>query len=225
MKRIRVIGLALVAVLAISAVASATASAAKPEFVFAGIKKGLKGKSGAGTLETVSKEKVTCAKSTNGGEIEGGNGSKKVTGVVVTFTGCVSSGFKCSTTGAAAGEIVTKSLSGELGYINKAAKTVGVDLAPTGGGEFVEFNCAGGIVKVKVKGSVIGQITPVNKKVLTTEHFTLTFTQTSGKQAIEKFEGGLKDTLETSKNGNPFEGSAEAATAEVTGEETIEISA
>jgi len=225
MKRIRIIGLALVAVFAISAIASATASAAKPEFVFAGIKKGLKAKSGSATLETASKEKVTCTSSSNGGEIEGGNGSKKVTGIIVKFKGCKSSGFACSTSGAASEEIITNSLSGELGYIKAAEKTVGLDLLPTGGGEFVEFNCAGGIVKVKVKGSVIGQITPVNKKVTTAEHFTLTFTQSGGKQGIEKFETGVKDTLETSKNGGAFEGSAEAATAEVTGEETVEISA
>ena len=219
--------LALVAVFALSAVASATASAAEPEFgrckneagtfkdsnctvgggtafkwvpLAEGEKVKFTSTSGEGFLETANGEKVTCTADTNVGET---NGPKKDV-VTVTFTGCTSSGFKCNSAGAAAGEIKTNKLLSEIGYINKAAKEVGLRLKPEGE-LFVEFECVGGIVKVKTKGAVIGKYTPVNEM---NEKFVLNLKCVAGKkgvQEIEKFEGGLKETLASSKNGGAFE--------------------
>ncbi|MCW3056336.1 MAG: hypothetical protein JWO21_305, partial [Solirubrobacterales bacterium] len=193
MHRLKVLGLTLVAVLAVSAVAVASASAALPEFTVFPNK--ATGSGGAGTLETLKGEKVTCTAEKDKSEI---NGAKTVKGVVVTFTGCKESVFKanCNSAGAAAGEIVTNELSGEIGYVNKATKAVGLDLKPVGE-LFAEFNCTGGLLKLKVKGSVIGKLSPVNTA---TKEFKLEFKLAGvGKQEIEKFETGLKDTLETSK--------------------------
>jgi len=229
MQRLKVIGLALVAVLAITAVASATASAAKPEFVFTGTEKGFTGKQvGEGFLETTGGTQVKCTAGTSSGEIEGASGSNKVTKTVVTFTGCTSSGFECHSPGQASGVIQTKELKGQLGYISSPEKTVGLDLEPKEGEFFVEFTCLGFLTS-KVKGQVIGKLTPVNKEVKTTEHFTLTYKQTKGVQELTELEiEGVKDTgdiLKSSLNGNPEEQSGEQSTQELTPKTTVTISA
>ena len=179
--------------------------------------------SGVSILKTASGEEVECKADTNAGELTGA----KTDIVTVTFTGCESKKFKCSSAGAAAGEIVVKEALSELGYIKKAAPTeVGLALKPKeAGGIFVEFNCAGGIVKVKTKGSVIGKITPINTWTTT---YSLVFNYSAGnpcKQEFEKFEGLAKDTLESSKNGGAYEGACEKSTDTITLSEKGEIRA
>jgi hypothetical protein len=229
MRHIRIVGLSLVAVFAMTAVTAASASAAAPEFTVASK---FESKGGAGTLETSkSKEKVKCTAEKDSGENAVG---KTVSKVTVTFTGCESSGFKCSTSGQSSGEIKTNPLKGELVFLAEGGKVttkVGLALEPETGTEFVEFNCAGGIVKVKVKGSVLGEIKPIKEKVgpkAKTTHYTLTYTQSAGTQHFTEAEfknnGKLvKDTLETSKNGGAFEGSAEETSSEVFPEKEGEI--
>ena len=217
MIRMRTLIMAFVAVLAMSAVAAASASAALPEFSKTKVK--VTGKSGAGTLETVTGTKVTCTGGTSSGEI---TAEKTVSKTLVIFTGCASSGFKCSTSGAASGELKTKELTGTLGYLTKSTKEVGLDLKPASGTEFIEFECAGGIVKVKVTGSVICPLTPVNTSTTT---FTLTCKQKAGVQEFKKFEGGEEDVLKTSKNGGAAEGSGEETTTTLTASEAAEIKA
>jgi hypothetical protein len=229
MRRLKVVLLALGAVMAVSAVASATASAAKPEFVFTGTEKGFTGKQvGSGTLETKGGTKVSCTAGTSTGEIEGASGSNKVTKTVVTFTACTSSGFECHSPGASSGEIKTKELKGQLGYISSTEKTVGLDLEPKEGEFFVEFTCFG-FLSSKVKGQVIGKLTPVNKEVKTTEHFTLAYEQTGGVQKITELEiEGVKDTgdiLSSSLNGGAEEQAGEQSTQELTPKATVTISA
>lgn len=222
MTRVRMLGLALVAALAVTAVAVSSASAAtcstKPCFT-GPYPNTFTSKSGAGTLETVGGTKVKCSSdSTEGGEITGEK-TDKVKSVV--FKGCESSGFKCSTSGAASGEIKTSELESTLGYINKSTKEVGIELKPKGGGNFATFECTA-FVKVTVKGSVIAVITPINTE---TTKYTLKFTQTKGKQTPQNLEGQSKDTLESSVDGGAFEESGEETSDELTLAKTAKIEA
>jgi hypothetical protein len=243
MTRIRLILLSLLAVFAISAVAASAASAALPEFGRCVVKTGGKYKdskcieetgggfewepglvkksftstSGAGTLETKGGKKVTCKADTNKGEI---TGAKTFGKVFVIFTGCESSGFKCNTSGAASGEIKTNELSGELGYLEKATKKVGIVLKPVGT-SFAEFECSS-LVKVKVTGAVVGEITPINTM---TKTFTLKLEQSKGIQKWTKLEGGVESVLKTSINGGTAEQSGDESTDTITTEEEAEIKA
>ncbi|MGH2864524.1 MAG: hypothetical protein ACRDJX_04660 [Solirubrobacteraceae bacterium] len=215
MKRIKIIGLALVAVFALSAVVAASASAALPEFVPGAAKTKFTSKSGESFLEA-SKQVIKCKSDTNKGELVGT--TKKEDTVTVTFLGCESLTLKakCQNT-TTKGKIVTNLLVSLLGYINAAKKEVGLSLSPkTAGGLFAEFECAE--VKVKVgegtgKGgnSVIGRVTPVNKLVTPPETFALSFNCVSEKQEVEKFEGGAKDVLEAEIGGLGWEEACESS--------------
>lgn len=213
------------AMLALSAATVASASAALPEFEPVGKKFPVKfkSKSGAGTLETVGGRLISCTADTNVGEHTGA----KALIVVVTFTGCTTKflgiTLNCQTAAAKKGEIITKELEGTLGYINKAAKEVGVALKPKGGGNFVNLECEG--IGIEVRGSVIGVVTPLNKLVKTTEHFTLTFSQAKGVQKPTKLEGEAKDVLETSTSKGAFEESGLGTADEITFVEEAKINA
>jgi hypothetical protein len=194
MKSIKIMGLCLVAAFLVSAVAVATASATKPEFRFSGTKTAFSSTSGAGTLvqENGTTEengsKVECTKDYDTGEIEGASGTDKVTNVLVLFTGCTSevlgTTYNCGTSSAASGEIKTNALEGQLGYINESAKTVGLVLKPKSPATlFALFECesaAKAKLSIKVRGEVIGKITPVNTLVgpgEATTHFKLSYEQ------------------------------------------------
>jgi hypothetical protein len=177
--------------------------------------------SGAGTLETVKKETVKCTSDTNAGEFTSGTTAAKV---VVTFKGCTGPlGSECQNT-ATKGEIATKSLKGVIGYIKKAAPIeVGVLLEPeTAGALDAEFECVGlfGIKStLKVRGSLICKIEPINKMTSAAEKGKIVCSQTAGKQAVKKFEGeATEHTLETEAKGAvefPFEESGETTTDEL----------
>ena len=223
MTRLQTLGVALIAVLALAAVAVSSASAAtcttKPCFTGT-FPNTYTSSSGAGTLETKSGTKVKCSSdSTEGGEITGEKTGKLKS---VVFKGCESSGFKCSTKGAASGEIKTVELETTLGYINKSTKEVGIALKPKGGGDFVTFECTA-LVKVTVKGAVIGVMTPVNSETM---KYTLKFTQTGGKQTPQKFEGGSTDILESEIDGSgKFEESGEQTEDALTLAKTTKLEA
>lgn len=208
-RRIRA-GLCLVTVFAVCAAVAASASAALPEFT-GPFPKTFTSKSKASVLETVGKTKVKCTADTNAGEITG----PKSDLVTVRFTGCVALKFQCGTPGAAPGEIVTGVLTSMLGYINIEKKEVGIDLSNPAGALITEFFC-GGNLRVVVRGSVIGRVTPVNKIVKPPQHFTLKLGQAKGKQKITKFQGEPVDVLESSVNGGPFEESGLNSTDELT---------
>lgn len=212
------IGLALVSVCALSAIAASAASATLPEFSPAsGVK--LEGTSGTGLLETVAGTKVTCTANKDSGEI---TAAKEVTKVHVTFTGCTSGGFECKSTKATKnGELATEELKATLGYISAANKEVGIDFKPVGT-KFIEFSCVGGIVEVKVTGSVICPVTPVNKLSKT---FTVACKQEKGKQKPESFEKGEPDVLVTQIALGAKEQSGEETTATVTATPEGEIKA
>lgn len=244
MKRIKVMGLALVAVFAMSALVATSAMAAAPEYGkctkkakaegegFSNSGCSLKVTTGAkfaweplasevatsslikeltlATLETVKGTKITC-------KGEGGPGSYKTAKIATTtptFTGCETSGLKCASAGAAEGEIKVATLEGELGVekkgteakLNKLASNL-FSQANGKGGQIVEFVCAG--IPIIVKGEVLFNV-PADKMATSV---TLKFSATKGKQKPEKFEGGPKETLESSAGGGAFEQSGQTITS------------
>jgi len=224
MKRIRIVGLCLIAAFAISIVASSVASAAQPVFYTkaeVGVASGpvpFTGTLGAAFLEGKSGTKITCTAGTATGEVTGPTTEKNA---VTTFTGCATNGFKCES-GATEGVIVTNVLEGTLGQV--AANLPGVRLyneTTKKGGELANFSCAGGAVAVIVHGSVIGSLsgssgkTPAEGKFGTTQK--LTFAETKGIQKYSKFLAGEgeagEEQLESSVGGGAFEKSGQSVIA------------
>jgi hypothetical protein len=185
MKIARLVGLVVMAVLALNLMAAAVASASAPEFS-PGALNTFTGESGTGALETTSTAAITCTKDTNTGEI---TGAKTVGGVVVTFTGCSSkegSGCSVKSPTQPAGTVVTTTLSGELGSVKKTEATSGVGLLlkPASGTKFVELE--GGCLLVSpspVNGSIAGEATPVN--AVSSKDGKLLFVGSKGTQNIK----------------------------------------
>src|SRR3954447_6491380 len=192
MRRIRVAGLCAILLLAVAGASAQSSSAALPEFS-GPFGKPFTSKSGPTRLRGVSGKRVLCAASTDVGEITGA----KTGSVTITWTGCTLKKTQCSTPGSAPGEIVSPVLSMTLGYINKSAKTVGLDLFEASGGPFLLFSCVSG-TRVLVVGSVIGRVLPINKLVTPSGTFKVRFAQLGGIQKIQNLEGEPKDTLEIS---------------------------
>jgi hypothetical protein len=201
MKRMRIVGLALVALVAMG-IASASASA---EPVFFGKAEiggtvghvAFTGTGGTAFLEgKTSKLKIECKAETAAGEVTGPTSTAKN---ITKFTSCevATLALPCESTGAAAKEIVTNALIGELGGVT--ASLPGIRLKPESGIYLAEFQCAGGGVLVKVKGSVIGSLsgataTTVEAGKLATS-MKLTLAQTGGKQKYQKFLTGGEEQL------------------------------
>jgi hypothetical protein len=179
---------ALVAVFAISAVATATASAALPEFKPVPTKKKFTSTSGAVTW-TAGTERLTCSSSATTGEI---TGASTLGDVVIKFTGCQQLNTKgtcpLKSVGANAGEIVTDSLNGELGTVatKEATSGVGILLAPTTGSTIARIAatpapCSG--TETALQGNVAGEVATTSKKQMTNK---LVFGVTSGDQNIKR---------------------------------------
>jgi hypothetical protein len=221
MKRFKVVGMFLVAAFALSAMMAAGASAAEPEFLTKTVvKEGanipLTGTLGAAFLEgEVSKSKITCTGGTTTAVV---TGPTRVKEVVATFTGCEASGFPCES-GATEGTIATNVLEGVLGNVKSTVP--GVRLFSEAGGrgaELAAFSCAGGAIPVKVKGSVIGQLSGAKGedektgKLIATHK--MTFTEKAGKQHWVKFiegpEAGEEEQLEAKVGEGEFEKSGQS---------------
>ncbi len=244
MQRLKVLGLALVAAFALGAVAASGASAAEPEIlscqkVAAGtgafedakcsklggtkefelkelVKKKFTSTSGAGELKAAG-QTVKCAADTNTGEI---SGTKAVVKVVVKFTKCKLGAAECKSAGANPEEIVTTSLKGRLGYLEKAKSgKVGLELEPeVAGGPFATFKC--GLVETKVTGCTIGKITSKLNEVLATA--TVEWKEVGGKQEWTEMVEGVHKPCELSA----FGGKAVLVNTDtVTPEEAAEIKA
>jgi hypothetical protein len=169
---------AFVALIALGASVSASASAALPEFKSSKYPVTFTGAGAAAHFQEKGGGSYTCISSSISGEITGPNELSKV---VVKFVGPCG-GF-CKQKGLESWE--TKELKGSLGYVSKPSQQVGLLLeavtAPIA-------NCerAGGQQKWKIQGSFIGQITPVRQMVKT---FTLNYQQKEGVDGVRKFEG------------------------------------
>lgn len=240
MKRIRIVGLALVAVFAMSVVAS-SASAAGPVFYtkaelgsVAPSKIPFTATVGAAFLEgKTSKSKISCTDTAGKGSgAVGETVSAKITeNNVTTFTECETGGIPCTSAGQASGIIVTKALKGFLGDV-ALGKTAGVRLYSQsegrGAGKLAEFECGAGVAKVVVTGSVIGALSGSSGKTVAEGKFAatqkLTFTEAGGAQKYTIFaagtgEGGeVAEQLTSTINGSPeLGGQSVIATIKATG--------
>jgi hypothetical protein len=150
------------------------------------------------TLTTVGQSTITCLKASISGEY---TGPKNAT-VHIEFHECSNGGAQCQSEPTAKGEIKTFPLEAELGFIKNQVKEgtpiiwVGLDLKPQSPfPDLMVLQCGAATETVRVEGSVIGRIKPLEKMTVATN---LIYTATrSGKQVPEKFEGGLNDTLTT----------------------------
>ncbi len=211
MTRIKVLGLAVMAVFAFSAI-TATAAFAEAELKLEG------GGSATGTSFTSKSEgstkpvlqgvaegtKITCKEETNKGTVTGPTTDY----ATVVFTGCEAFGSKCQS-GATAGEEVF-TVSSKLGFISTSKKEYGILFAPS---PAAKFEC-GATRKGEVKGSFIASILKLEgtKAVELGVPFltwTITGKQTKGVQSILSFAGGGKEILESNINGAAFEQSGE----------------
>ncbi len=162
--------------------APASALAAAPEFNPA---KGTHtSKSGKTAFQVQGGAKIECASSTDSGSITG----IKTFKLTIDYAGCKTSGLDVNSPGDAKG-VILLTLVGVLGYTNKSLKTVGAidELSAE-----VELEVPAVKKTMRVKGSAIGEVSPVNVKQTSSK---LTLTQKEGKQGIEKLEGGAAQTL------------------------------
>jgi hypothetical protein len=156
MKRFRILGLALLSLLALGAFAASMASAEEgvlptvtaKTFTISG---------GAGALETLAGEKIECTATTGKGEVAA-KVDQKATGTF-TFTGCKANGFAASTLGAASGTIVS-AVNFTICLINSAKSVFGVVIEPK---ETVHVEVPSLKVLILVKGAVIAENLSPNK--------------------------------------------------------------
>jgi hypothetical protein len=210
MKRMMIFGLCLTSAFAMSA-ATASASATTPEFRFASGSKEFSSISSAGKIENSNGETLECEKETSTSEIEGTSPSDKVRHIVVSNKGCtvtvLTKTYKCKSPGANEEEIVSFDLLARLGWIDKAKGEVGALVGPEEGRANnpkdldAELACTKGeeSIAIKIRGSGIGRVTPVNKLIAFGGSFLGTTTKGSskGEPGIKKFEGLPEDHLET----------------------------
>jgi hypothetical protein len=84
--------------------------------------------------------------------------SKRITGVVLEFSGCQNGTFKCTTLGKKPGEIVLTELAGEVGYqdAGKTKTALELELSPPAEGEYIVFHCVGNEDRIRGKGGEPG---------------------------------------------------------------------
>jgi hypothetical protein len=224
MKRMRMMGLLLVVVFAFSV--AATSASASPVFYTKVVMGGtasapvkFTGTLGAAFLEgEVSKSKIECSGGTANFEVTGPTTTKKN---ITVFTGCKTGSFPCGNV--AETTIETKSLQGELGDVKTGVPGVRLFDEGTGkGGELAAFSCAGGAIAVKVKGSVIGQLSGASGNNVTEAKFAtsqkLTFAESGGKQKWTKFLGEVtSEQLESKAGEGSFEKSGQSVIATLKG--------
>ncbi len=198
---------------------------AKYEWVPGAGKTKFETKGGIGILTSVNGQKVECKTESSTGEFFEGN-NKEAGNMTIKFYECVALGQACTSPGAKAGELVTNDVEALIGWENKAKKKTDIELHPAKSvtsGLFIEFNCAG--LVVKVKGAVLVPIK--NDKMETSE--VLKFKASKAKQKPEKWEESSSPViLEASFKGGPYEQSGQEITStlkELAGEEALELNA
>jgi hypothetical protein len=179
-------------------------------------KPAFKGSSGAVTLETTGKVKLTCSAATLVGETAPPAG---MTGVTIRLTGCESNAKACTTAGLQSGEIQTSTLEAALGWESKSTADVALDLYPDGhSGSFMQYACNGagatsvtGSLLIPLKVGKMGASLPVKVKAK------------KGRQKLESLEGGAPDVLSLSTGGATPEQAGLTLTATLDYEEALEI--
>jgi len=201
MTRIKKLGLWLVAALALGAMTASFAQAETPPEFYTKAPLGGTAPSEVKESDTIgvafleghtSKAKIECKKGSGSAVV---NGVKSTKEAVTLFSECAIASIElpCENKGAGTHQIETKNLVGELGLI--ASTKDGLRLKPETGTFLAEFECGGGAVAIKVKGSLIGEITG-NAKVGETiaaaklaASGDLKFAETGGIQKYTKFLG------------------------------------
>jgi hypothetical protein len=221
MQRFRILGLAFLALLVLGSIVSATAASAAtlemlPEASEANPIKFDKVKSGAGALQIKGKaEIIKCASDTGTAEAT----SKRLGTFDILFEKClVSTGFGLFLcTGLEDKENSSSILvkgTFHLRRLTKDLKHILVSFLP----KEVHFTCVGIIsILFRVRGCVLGLITPVGKK---TKTYTITLAQ---KEGVNEFTEVLNDAetatekciLEASENTGAFTQAGEETTEEV----------
>lgn len=202
------IGLALAAMLLLSAIAAGAASAAKfeasPSFPVK-----FSGEGKVGLLETKKGHSVTCTSAKASGEVAG---IEAVTSVTVAFKGCFAEhapALACTTSGKASGEIVTNGIAGKPVDLDPLHLQAGLLLEPASGEVFAEFVCEYAPLSVKetltVTGSVIGQVKTTELNEFRSS-LDLEFVQAAGVQTWTQVEAaGASHFLLTKGEGTaPF---------------------
>jgi hypothetical protein len=193
-RRSRGVLLALVAVFAMSAVTAAVASATTPEFKPVPTKKKFTDTSGSVLFRFDNgSETMTCTKSSaTGGEI---TGAGTVGGLVVKFTSCKTTGATgegCavkSTNTKTEGEILTNSLTGELGTVAIEPKLgehlswTALLLKPTSGTTWTTLAANKCTKETLVTGDLAPEVSVIGKKQATNK---LVFSATTGKALGEE---------------------------------------
>jgi hypothetical protein len=206
-------GLVLAVALATAGVAAASASASLPEmeytlpntFVFSG---------GETSLEvTGSSAPVHCASATGSGEMK----NEKEFTSFLKLKECTTklAGFtvKCSSAGAATGEVVTKTMATRLVYLAKATHEAGFVFDYLGkNATIATFKCVS--VELTARGELVSKVTPVNTKTTTV---TVGLKGAKGVQEYTQYEGSAGEKLTASPFEEVVNGKVETASANATG--------
>jgi hypothetical protein len=197
MQRLKTLGVALVAAFAVSGLASASASAAAPNFT--GPFPDAFTITGHLTFAASSGTSVLCLGGTGTGSITAEKtGTFKLEFSSKTKTNCVhsTSGAECKV---GSGPVA---MEGTVELVQIKPGVVALVLAP----KEVELTC--GSETVKLRHSAIGLVTPLNRE---TTQYTVTFEEEGGKQKYRECEigtpcgAGKTIQLEASLNGGAFE--------------------
>jgi hypothetical protein len=216
MRQIRALGLCVLASLAFGAATTASASAALPEFS-GSFPKAFTLKSKSSMLETVGKTKIKCASDTGEGEAT----ASQTLFVSMTLAGCKKGTVACSAM------VFGRTYPSLIGYIDAAKDEVGIALqgGTPAGTVMAATTCGSHRLSVVADHGVVGKVTPVNKAVAPSEHFTLKFSQKEGKEKLTGFEGGETETWLCVVDAGPYEECGFASSEELTFAEEVQIKA
>ena len=192
---------AMIAVLAFTAIGTATASAAEMLWTWLPGAEGTKftGKSAKASLQIKGGGTITCAESTAEGEIQ----KEKTLGLALIDFGqnCTVGGVAVASLGDKSGLILVHieihNCLIAVGHLGLLIKVLPLHL------EVVSTK-----LLITVEGALIALINPAGKPA---KAFNLVVEQKEGKQSLEKCEGGTAQTLLTSLDGGAFVQSGEEA--------------
>jgi len=178
MHQFRLLGLATLAVFALSWVVASAAFAENPE-ILSSLPSSFTGTSGEGSLRSVNgKSAIECKSDTLAGEFTTKAGAGKAT---VDFKECKSNGIACNSLGDPSGIILLDNATIQLVDIIVPKEVLTLGLLITVPGE-LHIEC-GASVLILVKGAAIGTISGVTSGSAT-KAATLTFAQKEGKQTV-----------------------------------------
>lgn len=207
MRLIKLLGLALAAVLAMSVVAAASASALtfkttnnEEHFTLLETKET--------KLETLGQSAVVKC---TGYHILGfaDNLTDKALKVLLTFLGCTETSFNssCTSSGQSSGTIKTVDLNGLLVWLPGTTRKPGMLLSPASGSIDAKFTCDGGLIEFTVEGSVLGEYTGELNKLKPV--FPFAYRDKTGETGMQQFT----EWFETETGGTAHTGAHLSTTA------------